>query len=837
MSETSYGSDYTYLWWAHGYKGKSPEGKSIICIQTGNYGAAFDVKKASFTNFGIFANSKSFYDVLGQTNEDVFTLPTAELSWKIVKNGVEYKSTGASPKDDDTRIIDSGRYVQRFDVNKVAFRSNDGKSLNLTGRMEVAAQAESLSLILEITPEDNISDSSIAVECKINPEWKNVKKLNEDLGVYGAVLTDNKGNGVIITSPQLPVTSGSLDISGSTLQVSVSPVWAKGLNQYLSLTITPAFGITEEKINALLQPFDNKDISAVAILPEGERKLNVTHDRLRNWYTVDISRLPCLWNMESNPNGLERIKLETANNEHFNRRIMLMFSKGQYHSITGFSPMIRDEAGFPTGKHVQISKNWHSQSGESILYQGPWIHCYTSLELPSNSNQKYELSIAEGFWGGVPVVSHAQLSLIGWGGNQLWEEVAIGSNGESICYDPDVCLNRSMIDDVRPLMVWGMKSTEKDLLKWDWTNNVGGGDFLVYYNEKGIKQPLEAVKTYHSKNGPNLTDVTYAGTTGDGAIKAYITVSSPRCDDINRAYHKVRYEVLKDTKFKRLAFYQVGADKYNNHYFSTLAIGNTGGLVEEWKPGGQTGSYDRKGIECIGDAPWFSLHDAEPNKNTIIDKTWADRGLVIRSWEAKIGGEMVSNPYASVYRTNNQILSSNVELSPPSWVTELKAGDYIEFEVELLILPMTSDGYYGLNESFANDLKENANTWKMVWRQAKGNDINVNVTRGKLKDNYPIVIDAGSGKKVEFEITGGLGYLPVTFTNLTSYKAWKLEEYCGGESGMAEWEKIDQSVHGNDYWQADFNAEDKAWSITFNVLLDSSGDDTQTRRYRLSRES
>ena len=59
-------------------------------------------------------------------------------------------------------------------------------------------------------------------------------------------------------------------------------------------------------------------------------------------------------------------------------------------------------------------------------------------------------------WGGVPAASHAQLCLIGWGWNQRWDQAAIGSWGESICYEPEGIQVRCMIDDVRPLMVWSM---------------------------------------------------------------------------------------------------------------------------------------------------------------------------------------------------------------------------------------------------------------------------------------------------------------------------------------------------------------------------------------------
>ena len=234
--------------------------------------------------------------------------------------------------------------------------------------------------------------------------------------------------------------------------------------------------------------------------------------------------------------------------------------------------------------------------GARSLYQGPWFHGFTLLRLPPKSQVELEFALTYARWGGVPAASHAQLCLIGWGTNQRWDQAAIGSWGESITYDPDICLNRSMIDDVRPLMVWGM---DQPKAKWSWTNNVGGGDFLVYVDPKGKRQYLTRMRAWYASHGPNLTDVTYAGVSADGAIAARLNVLTPRSDDINRAIHRIRYDVLKPTPFRRLAFYQVGADNYNDHQFTTLARGDATGLAEEWEPpkGGRRYSRSRDRLQ------------------------------------------------------------------------------------------------------------------------------------------------------------------------------------------------------------------------------------------------
>jgi hypothetical protein len=319
--------------------------------------------------------------------------------------------------------------------------------------------------------------------------------------------------------------------------------------------------------------------------------------------------------------------------------------------------------------------------------------------------------------------------------------------------------------------------------------------------------------------------VIYGGVTADGKIAARIEVSTPRCDDVNRAYHRVRYDVLEDTPFSRLAFYQLGADNYNDHTFTTIARGNADRLIEEW-PAQQGGrKYLKTGIECTGRAPWFSLHGAERNKHH-PKGGWANRGLVIRSWKARLGGQECATPFAAVFGTDNGIPSANVELAPPPALTQLKKGDFVEAEVELLIVPLDAADYYGPNEPLRADLKANANTWRPVYRLARGNGLEIRVEKGVLQRNYPPTIGVDGDDSAVFEIRGGVGYVPLTFAGLHRPKGYSLE---------CENAPIDQHVHGNDFWQTDYDAVTGTWAHTYNVCLDSANDAKVIHHFRFGK--
>jgi hypothetical protein len=471
--------------------------------------------------------------------------------------------------------------------------------------------------------------------------------------------------------------------------------------------------------------------------------------------------------------------------------------------------MLRDAGQNPLPVPVQISKNWHRKEGETFLYQGSWMHAFTMLNIPGQFTGELEFCIARNFWGTLPLASHAQLCLIGWGTDQQWDQAAIGSWGESICYDPDVCLGRSVIDDMRPLMV-----TRKDTRdgKWGWSNNVGGGDFLVYFNQDNQRQFLSRMRTAYLSQGPNLTDVLYAGESADGHISATMRVMTPRCDDINRAYHTFRYDVLKPTRFQRLAFYQVGADNYNDHQFRKLARGNLTGLLEEWDAPQGGRRYHRRAIACAGSTPWFSLHEAI-SKDT-AGGAWANRGLVLRSWKARLGGEDCP-PVAASYGTQNGPASCTIELVPPPDLTELSPGDFVEATVELLVMPQFAVDYFGPNDQLRKELEAGGNTWKPVFRQAGGGALTVSATTGTLLSSCPVRMGLGASQVADFTVTGGVGYSPITFSGLGDYHGWTLYRRAGDQ-----WAAIDQSVFGNDFWQVTREAGDR-FAITYNVSLDA----------------
>ncbi len=116
--------------------------------------------------------------------------------------------------------------------------------------------------------------------------------------------------------------------------------------------------------------------------------------------------------------------------------------------------------------------------------------------------------------------------------------------------------------------------------------------------------------------------------------------------------------------------------------------------------------------------------------------------------------------------------------------------------------------------------------WRMIHREAAGNNLSVTASSGRVLRGYPILIETDAEQTAEFTVTGGIGYVPITFTGLDSYDGWELIRLDNGEEHV-----IDQSLHGNDFWQTDYDPVSQKWSRTYNVLLDTPDDRVLTASF------
>jgi hypothetical protein len=593
--------------------------------------------------------------------------------------------------------------------------------------------------------------------------------------------------------------------------------WTREAPLTVAVSLDPATG----------RPARSAEMTVTAAAMERQPR-PVEYDPLRDWHVVDLDGLAP---QGTHNDSLERVRVTVshAGTEGSIARLMFRKTAGGFRvqgiqALTGMSPMLRDEAGCPLGIPVQLSKNWHSRPERDLIYQGAWLHAFTMLRLPPRSQTTFEFTLAYAHWGGVAAASHAQLCLIGWGSNQLWDQSALGAWGESICYEPDQAQAEAGVLDVRPVMVNAMGCDEP--VRWTWTNNVGGADFFRYFDASGRRVFPARMRTTYRRHGPVLTEVTYAGGSQDGKLAHRATVSLYRSDDLVRGLYRLRLDVREPADCSRFVICQIGADTYGYTGERKMAVGNETGLLREWDTRWGGNTYRTPPIELPGRVPWVSLHEAV-SRDDSRSGAWANRGLVIREWRAVLGGRPAA-PFVAEYGVGARGQDTSViDLLPPPNVKRLLPGDFVEATIEHLVLPQSAPGYYGPNDGLRAALEQFGNTWRLVHREAVGNDLAVKATRGALMTRRPTTLRA-QNDAADFTISGGLGHVPITIVGLSRHATPVLEQ----QAPDGTWTRADQSVHGNDFWQTDFDAASGTWEITYSVPLGAS-DSAQGLRFHL----
>ncbi len=595
---------------------------------------------------------------------------------------------------------------------------------------------------------------------------------------------------------------GALESTWSSASAN-QVAWDSGKWEKASLLFDP---VTMKKVGT------TSSITVKAMDKNSNQAQEVTYDSSIGWHRINLDTVKPMISKGTlhPPNDLiERVRINLSNPSKQPKIARLMFEKtpvgfrqsaGQ--SITGISAMIRDADGNPTGIPVQLSKNWHTHPAGGT-HSGLWFHGISQVRLPPEQSTELEFTIVYAHWGGVAAASHSQLSLIGYGGNHLWEQSAIGSWGESICYNPEQVFGECVVTDVRPLMV---KPKDKEK-KWDWTENVGGADFFRMFNKRGKRVVHTAVASNYQKTGPCLTDIQHRGRVGKTGIQHQIRSSISRTDDIVRATYRIRMDVTEPIEFSRFVIFQAGSDKYAYTEEKKIAVGDTLGVTKEWPTQRGGNAYRGKPIQCIQPNSWASLHATlgEPKKAT---GGWATRGVIIRKWNAKLGGKVAAAWIAERGTNVGRRKVSTIDIVPPPGLERFEQGDFVEATIEFVVIPQYAAEYYGPNESLRTALTNDQDTWKMVHREAAKGQLIVDVRAGNLKSTYPGVTISTENDSADFNLIGGVGYVPITFDNLSSHKGYVL---------TVDGKRIDQTLHGNDFWQTDYDVKTKRWSQTFNV--------------------
>lgn len=784
--------DYTFMYYPE------PLNKGTeFNIQSNYHFLAFDYKILHLKDLRIINKPLPEEDAV---REDLEFLPLKTdqdlLEIVMIYKGEEYILSKGVKKPSSCRLIEGGKFFQRRDITNIDFEEGAPKT---NASIEIAAWPDRISIVLKNNFDKQLNDVEFQVRLKFPENYNDniQQKKNSAIGL------DSDGNGFLYKGAD----KAKLILKNN--KIVISKTFKNKKNTKIALVIQTLRNIQKKDITSVLSAKSGLlKVKANQVEPN-KSLLKTKYDDVYGWYEVDLR------NDLIDRNGLERVKITLQNPTKFAKMIRLNFSKKAVRSITGISPVLRDDKKRPIGIPVQISKNWHHKLDP---FKGPWFRGFTMVTIPAKKSVKLELAIASAFWGTLPAASHAQLSLVGWsnswGSNQQWDQSAIGAFGESICYEVDGGQAKTMVTDVRPLMIKSTTSIKKPK-QWGWTPNVGGADFFRFYNKEGKKQSIKRIKTHYKRYCPNLTEVTFAGVTENNEASYELITSIYRSDDYVRGVYKLKLKVNQWMHFDRLAIAQIGSETYSMSKEIKMAFGDESGLIQEWDSQWGGSFYKQENLVSKGEFPWISMHDAVNTKSKDWG-AWANKGIIVKKWKARVNGKMVK-PFFSEYGTKvHKNSTSLIEINLPKNTTTLQPGDFIETVITEVIIPQEADSYYGSNSIFKTFLEKHQNTWKPVYRESVGNTLKVSTTKGKVIENFPIKVLVDKNNQAEVYITKGVGYVPITFIGLTSYTDLNNLKIYHNNKKI----KIKQEVNGNDFWQTDFNAKTNTWEVTFTLVLD-----------------
>ena len=529
--------DFSFGYWLNGWR-KSPRDTSadILCIESGYFGFKLNVDDLANPRFGVVNDDFDYSQALEAGARRLQSLPPAELAIEIKVDGKIYRAVTCKAGTDtnvkrlsSVRLWESGRLVQHFDLLKLKFADEAGNPLQCDGVLDLLAWPGSLTMNVELTPgsQDQASDRQ-------SPESDPEAWTDADLRVR-------------LTS----------DVGEWQMEKRIAGVWKPGQRQRVTLTCNiPGATVPDERASVLAS-------SPGQTWP-------VTFSSGSNCMTAKVGGVQRSWKTgytDIRDYDEFTIVLENPGKQSATVPFLLDFARPA--NITGLCPMLCDEEGVPTGIPVQLSKNWHNRE------LGAYLRAYALLPA-SPGTTRYRLRVVYGFYGTLPSASHAQLSLVGWGSNGRWDQLAIGCWGETMCLDIDMSATDMAITDVRMLMT---RNGPKGRM-WSWTDGGWGGDWLGVHDAENNKLAFTEMKTAYLAHGPCLTEVRYNGCYGPKReVDVAATVRTLRTDDYARTFHTLRYTFRKELSAAIGWLFKMG--RTGRLVTPQIAYGNDAGLIAD----------------------------------------------------------------------------------------------------------------------------------------------------------------------------------------------------------------------------------------------------------------
>ncbi|MFC5051616.1 carbohydrate-binding protein [Rubritalea spongiae] len=732
--------NYSYLYFENGYPtrlswngNQAGRDNPDLVVQTGYYSLRLDCDTMQLSGFDSLNGS----DYLSALNQDVTNFTPATLNLYAYVGNKRYKCISGIVQDSNdamyVRLIQSGQYVQRFDHVGLVFEASDGSQLSSNGSLEVTAWADHVTFLLDMQDVPEVTRTTVQL---ISPSGTQHLK----------------------------------DTANPIARLSLTPHSDSAYDSYnVSSVITSAQ--RDDTGAALTASYDDDEAAYKIEVPSNSISHATEKERIDE-FTITLN------NPTNSP-----------------IQVPLIFDQPNVRAVTGTVMLLANpDDNSPLGIPVQISKNWH-KSFETI-HMGTWLRGYTMIPLAVGESKTIRLRVVFGYWGEgtFGTASHSQLCLIGWNVKApwKWDESALGAWGEALTYDPTLHAGRAHMADIRPTFTYG-HNTGND---HSWTENAGGGDFLVYYDQSNKLRFTKKMKTCYQWAGPNLTQVHYSGVTDDDKIRYTYTVRGSGSLDYHRKFHKFKYEFQEAVTPTRLLYYQMAADNYSGSIFTHYYRGHATGLMSTYtaNPGGNT----YKGAPMFFKDRWLSIDDTTTGGGHTASY---HRGIIPLS--TTLNGSSFT-PYMHTYGRNSSTDKLLFDLSAQAVDRSYAAGDTVEGEIAFLMPAKDTSDYWGGDTEFSGRLSSHTQPWEAVYDEFRYNrNMSVSMHSGTLLQNYPLEIKATEAAILaDFTLNGGgIGHIPVILSDVPDGLTVSVQRFTNGA-----WVDYEIDTNDNhDFYQGYYN--------------------------------
>lgn len=829
MSET-----YNLTYWDESsYDRTTPTSEYDFVNYTDKYTVSINYETLIINNLEIDGNSMKLPQAINESHATITSgTNSGEIDFAVLQNG-----SPLYEKSDDrigwigrarsfSQLPHYGKWLNRRMVHNVKMTNNPPIEVNYTG-IEMANWHDRIKFTFHYTANENLANGALQLAIDM-PTLYGTKDNDGRLFTF----SDGHGKGFVIKGG---TKVKDIAVDGNKIIVATDEM---NLEAGVTYNVSLILYVVEENIeNEYAKPEELESeisITANQTLPVADNEIDVEYDETEGIHWVKTNGYTA-GNKSCETNDVfENVKLSLSNTSGEVKKVRLGFDIINTYQIIGWNAILRNDNGDPSGLFLQHSKN--VTNGGGYLFGGKNIKLFTEVVVPANTTLNFEYSRVGALWGETYGAYNHQISIIGWGNAAPyeWLQSGLGGYGEQVVHSPEG-YGGATVTDWRPFLLHAGNRGGNGR-ECNWTGGVGGMELFAYTDESNDNIAKGEVKVTFPKHGPNLSETTVVQYSSDRKVKTTYTFYVNRSDDMMRTFYDLKFEAIENTKFSRYDFFELGDDSYNKYRANALVYGNKDGIIDSFDPQNSiyVGDYTTDEIALTGENPWVWAGDgtnvtgSDSNETTQGTYVPTNNGFIVRDYKATFGGVENNIPYMRERNAEKSgFYPTSYVLTTPPDVDEFKAGDVVEISVVALLFPKNVDDYYGPNQNFIDALTEYGNSWEMMYREAVRNDISATSPTEEVNTNYPLTVNT-SGNHAQVAITGGLGYVPVVFkglTDITDPKLWK-QQGC-------TWELVDQSVHGKDFWQADYDTETGLFDLIYNVNQDVANDEVATINYYL----